>query len=96
MHFLLISANSKIYIKSYIKIAPTCFGLRPSSGSLHLSLPDLSYTYVKTMLHAATPPHNTQQRNFTDCFNISVNLARLKFKLPGDGHRSKHVAAILM
>jgi hypothetical protein len=35
---LLILENSKIYIKTYIKIAPTCFGLRPSSGSLHLSL----------------------------------------------------------
>jgi hypothetical protein len=38
MHYLLILENSKIYIKTYIKIAPTCFGPRPSSGSLHLSL----------------------------------------------------------
>jgi hypothetical protein len=38
MHFLLTLENSKIYIKTHIKIAPTCFGLRPSSGSLHLSL----------------------------------------------------------
>jgi hypothetical protein len=38
MHFLLILENSKIYIKTYTKIAPTCFGLRQSSGSLHLSL----------------------------------------------------------
>jgi hypothetical protein len=38
MHFLLILENTKIYIKTYIKIVPTCFGLRPSSGSLHLSL----------------------------------------------------------
>jgi hypothetical protein len=38
MHHLLILENSKIYIKTYIKIAPTCFGPRPSSGSLHLSL----------------------------------------------------------
>jgi hypothetical protein len=35
---LLILENSKIYIKTCIKIAPACFGLRPSSGSLHLSL----------------------------------------------------------
>jgi hypothetical protein len=35
---LLILESSKIYIKTYIKIAPTCFGLRPSSWSLHLSL----------------------------------------------------------
>jgi hypothetical protein len=38
MRYLLILENSKIYIKTYIKIAPTCFGPRPSSGSLHLSL----------------------------------------------------------
>jgi hypothetical protein len=38
MHFLLILENSEIYIKTYIKIAATCFGLQPSSGSLHLSL----------------------------------------------------------
>jgi hypothetical protein len=35
---ILILENSKIYIKTYTKIAPTCFGLRPSSGSLQLSL----------------------------------------------------------
>jgi hypothetical protein len=35
---LLILENTKIYIKTFIKIAPTCFGLRPSSGSLQLSL----------------------------------------------------------
>jgi len=28
----------KTYIQSYIKISSTCFGLRPSSGSLHMSL----------------------------------------------------------
>jgi hypothetical protein len=33
-HYLLILENSKIYIKT----APTCFGPRPSSGSLHFSL----------------------------------------------------------
>jgi hypothetical protein len=39
MHFLSVLENSKIYIKIYIKtdikIAPTCFCLRPSPGSLH-------------------------------------------------------------
>jgi hypothetical protein len=30
------------------------------------------------------------------CFNMSVTLARLKCKLPGDGRRPKHVAAILI
>jgi hypothetical protein len=38
MRYLLILENSKIYNKTYIKIAPTSFGPRPSSGSLHLSL----------------------------------------------------------
>jgi hypothetical protein len=38
MHYLLILENSKIYIKMHIKIAPTCFGPRPPSGSLHWSL----------------------------------------------------------
>jgi hypothetical protein len=27
--------------------------------------------------HAATSPHNTQRRNFTQCFNRSVTLSRL-------------------
>jgi hypothetical protein len=38
MHYLIILENSKIYIKTHIKVAPTCFGSRPSSGSLYLSL----------------------------------------------------------
>jgi hypothetical protein len=42
MHFLLILENSKIYIKTYIKIAPTCFGLQPSSGA---------YTWAWLKLH---------------------------------------------
>jgi hypothetical protein len=28
MHFLLVLENTKIYIKTYIKIAPTCFGAK--------------------------------------------------------------------
>ena len=38
MHFISVLENIKIYIKTYIKIDPTFFGLRPSSGSLHMSL----------------------------------------------------------
>jgi hypothetical protein len=34
MHFISILEN----IKTHIKITSTCFGLRPSSGSLHVSL----------------------------------------------------------
>jgi len=32
-HFISVLENIKIYMKTYIKIAPTCFGLRPSSGA---------------------------------------------------------------
>jgi hypothetical protein len=45
MHFISVLENTKIYIKTYIRIAPTCFGLRPSSGSLHLSL--TTVTFIK-------------------------------------------------
>ena len=37
MHFYYF----KIYIKIHISIAPTCFGLRPSSESLHWTRPKL-------------------------------------------------------
>jgi hypothetical protein len=74
MHFLLILENSKIYIKTYNKIAPTCFGLRPSSGSLHLSLAKVTLMLKQLVklrryvlcggvgaCYAATPPHNFSQ-----------------------------------
>ena len=32
---LYFKKHIKIYVKIHINIAPTCFGLRPSSGSLH-------------------------------------------------------------
>ena len=35
MHYFYFKEHIKIYIKIHINIAPTCFGLRPSSGSLH-------------------------------------------------------------
>ena len=35
MHFFILKKHIKIYIKIHINIAPTCFGLRSSSGSLH-------------------------------------------------------------
>ena len=43
MRFVSVLENIKIYIKTYIKIAPTCFGLRPSSGSLHMSLTKVTF-----------------------------------------------------
>jgi len=86
-------------------MAPTCFGLRASSGSLQLTLAKVililkhsvtlcCYLYAMVRQHAATPPRNKLRRNFTDCFNININLARLNCKLPDDGRRSKHVGAI--
>jgi hypothetical protein len=44
MHFISVLENIKIYIKTYIKIAPTCFGLQPSSGSLRMSLAKVMFT----------------------------------------------------
>ena len=43
-----------------------------------------------TLGYAATPPNN----NLTECLNINITLARLNCKLPVDGRRPKHVAAI--
>ena len=34
MRFISTLQITKIYVKTYIKTAPTCFGLRPSPGSL--------------------------------------------------------------
>jgi len=48
MHFVSASQIIKIYIKTCNKTAPTCFGLRPSSGSLHLSLAKV--TFIKQPL----------------------------------------------
>jgi hypothetical protein len=49
MHFISFSENIKIYIKTYIKIAATCFGLRPSSGSLHTSMILAKVTFIKSV-----------------------------------------------
>jgi hypothetical protein len=47
MHFISVLEDIKIYIKTYIKIAPTCFGLGPSSDSLHVSLDKV--TFIKSV-----------------------------------------------
>jgi hypothetical protein len=107
MHFLLISENSKIYIKTYTKIAATCFDLRSSSGSLQLSL-----AKVTLMLK-----QSVKLRRYVLCCGVAaccvlvwfvccvlcavpgeicVTLARLNCKLPDDGRRPKHVGAILV
>jgi hypothetical protein len=83
MHFLLILENSKIYIKTYTKIAPTCFGLQPSSGSLQLSL-----AKVTLMLK-----QSVKLRRYVLRGGVA---ARLNCKLPDDGCRPKHVGAIVI
>jgi hypothetical protein len=35
MHYLLNLERFKLYTRIHINFAPTCFGLRPSSGSLY-------------------------------------------------------------
>ena len=47
MHFISFLKTTKIYIKIQFETAPTCFGLRPSSGSLDLSLAKISF--IKTV-----------------------------------------------
>jgi len=45
--FISVVESFKIYLKTYnktyIKIAPTCFGLRPTSGSLNMSLAKVTF-----------------------------------------------------
>jgi hypothetical protein len=65
---LLILKNSKIYIKTYIKIAPTCFGLRPSSGSLQLSL-----AKVTLMLK-----QSVKLRRYVLCGGVAAHFSDIK------------------
>jgi hypothetical protein len=92
MHFFIILENSKIYIKTHTKIAPTCFGLRPPSGSLHLSLAKVTLMLKQSVKLG----RYLLCCGVADCFNISVTLSRLKCKLPDGGRRPKHVGAILV
>jgi len=65
MHFVSVLENTKINIKTYIKIAATCFGLRPSSAGLHMSLAKVTFIKSVKVRHyglcgcvAALLPHN--------------------------------------
>ena len=69
-------------------MAPTCFGLRPSLGSLQFSLAKI-YIVQSTaqnthaiLGHAATPPHNKLRRNLTECFNININFSQAQLQAP--------------
>jgi len=76
---------------------PTHFILRPSSGSLQLSLTKV----ILILKHSVRLCHNLLcggvaacLSNLTECLNINITLARLNCKLPDDGHRPKHVEAM--
>jgi len=81
-------------------MAPTCFSLRPSSGSLQLSPAKI----ILILKHSVRLHHNllyggvaacpSMKCNLTECFNINITLARLNCKLPDDGHRLNNVGAI--
>jgi len=58
MQFISVLENVKIYIKNYIKIADTCFGLRPSSGSLDMSLAKVILRLCGSMLPNNRIIHN--------------------------------------
>jgi len=100
MHFISVLENIKIYIKSYIKIAATCFGLLPSSGSLHMSLAKV--TFIKSVkvspygLCGCVAAFSSMLSHNRIVHLINVTLARLICKLPNDGRRPKHVGAILI
>ena len=67
-------------------MAPTRFGLGPSSGSLQLSLPKVTLKIKHSVkLHV---------RRYLLCGGVNITLARLNCKLPDDGRRPKHVGAI--
>ena len=90
-------------------MVPTCFGPRPSSGSLQLSLAKVMLILKHSVrLHLnllcddvaacpsthAIPGHAaTPPHNKLRRNLTEVNLARLNCKLPDDGRRSKHVGA---
>ena len=62
-------------------------------GSLHLSLAKVTFIKIvgKKVRH-----HGLCSGVLYRLFFVNVNLARLKCKLPDDGHRPKHVGAILI
>ena len=82
-------------------MALTCFALRPSSGSLQLSLAKvililrhsvkLLFAGVAACLSVTCVVRAVRS---TQCLNINITLARLNCKLPDDGRRPKHVGAI--
>ena len=80
---------SNIYIKIYTKIL-----LRVSVYDRHLVLPCTQHIYLHgpdTVCCHTTAQYITTY--FYRKFLTIVTLARLKYKLPDDGHRPKHVAA---
>jgi len=76
-----------------------------SAVSLSLSAQHIAHTHTQTHTHTHTPPwtwykmltpsHIPWRRIVNDYFT-NVTLAMLKCKLPDDGRRPKHVAAVLI
>ena len=61
MHFISFLENIKIYMKTYIKISPTCFDLRQSPGSLHMILAKVTFiksVKVRRYGRCSMLPHN--------------------------------------
>ena len=56
MHFIAVLENIKIYIKIYVKIAPLCFSLQPSSGSLYMSLASSPSSSSEPRVYAPDAP----------------------------------------
>jgi hypothetical protein len=73
-------------------MAPTCFGLRPSSGSLHLSLAKV----IHMLKHSVKLGRYVLFGGVTACYVQvwCVCCVMCKCKLPDDGRRPKHVGAI--
>jgi hypothetical protein len=66
----------------------------PSMACVLYAVRSTAYNTHAILGHAATPPHNKLRCNLNECFNINMTLDRLNYKLPDDGRRPKHIAAI--
>jgi len=66
----------------------------PSMDCILCAVQSTTHNTHAILGHATTPPHNKLRRNLSECFNISITLARLNCKLPDGGRRTKHVGAV--
>jgi len=111
MHFISVLKNIKIDNKIYIKTAPTCLDLQPSSGSLHMGVAKV--TFIKSVkVHSyglCGCVAACYIKSMVVCMLCAVccaeslctahsthTLARPICKLPDDGCRPKPVGAVLI